>query len=129
MARSTRPPDTTGGETGIKDGFGGQRLLIVPGHRVKEVAALPLRRDLRVTHLGQFREARRHLVTRPKGAAEHVWIDVSGQHHSPGAVDLIVLPAALPTATSPIRKCLGRSSGFTSRATAPPTMLRRWVSM
>lgn len=102
MARSIRPLETTAGETWIEDGFEGQRLLIAPGQRVKEVAALPLLRDLRVTHLGQFREARRHLVTRPKGAAEHVWIyclagrggvEVGGRHHSPGAGDLIVLPA------------------------------------
>lgn len=105
MARSIRLPDTTDDETGIEDGFEGQRLLIVPHHRVKEVVALPVLRDLRVTHLGQFREARQHLVTRPKGAAEHVWIyclagrgkaEVGGRHHALGAGDLIVLPARAP---------------------------------
>ena len=102
MNRTVRSLGTTRGESGIEDGFVGQRLLVVPDYRLKEVAELPVLRDLRVTHLGQFCEARRHLVTRPKGTAEHVWIyclagrggaKLGGRSFSLGAGDLIVLPA------------------------------------
>lgn len=87
---------------GIAEGFERQRLLVVPESRVREVATLPLLRDLRVTHLGQFWEARRHFVSRPKGAPDHLWIyclagrgkaEVGGKPYALGAGDLIVLPA------------------------------------
>ena len=102
MPRARSLAWTRRGESGIEEGFEGQRLLVVPASRVKEVASLPLLRDLRVTHLGQFWEAERHLVIRPKGAVEHVWIyclagrggaEVGGRRYSLGAGDLIVLPA------------------------------------
>lgn len=87
---------------GIAEGFERQRLLVVPEFRLREVAALPLLRDLRVTHLGQFWEANGHFVSRPKGTAEHVWIyclagrggvELAGKRHALGAGDLVVLPA------------------------------------
>lgn len=87
---------------GIAEGFERQRLLVVPEYRLREVATLPLLRDLRVTDLGQFWEAKRHLMTRPKGISAHVWIyclagrggaEVGGKQYALGAGDLIVLPA------------------------------------
>ncbi|WP_265594634.1 AraC family transcriptional regulator [Haloferula sp. BvORR071] len=87
---------------GIAEGFERQRLLVVPEFRSRQVATLPILRDLRITALGQFWEAKRHFVTRPKGAAEHIWIyclagrggaELGGKQHVLGAGDLIVLPA------------------------------------
>ena len=87
---------------GIADGFERQRLLIVPEYRLREVATLPLLRDLRVTDLGQFWEAKRHFMNRPKGITRHVWIyclagrggaELGGKQYTLGAGDLIVLPA------------------------------------
>ncbi len=59
---------------GIAEGFANERLLVVPTHRAKEVAELPVLRDLRVTHLGQFADATNHLVVRKNGTEDYVLI-------------------------------------------------------
>lgn len=91
--------------SGIAEGFEHQRLLIVPEFRIRQVADLPLLRDLRVTRLGQFWKARQHLITRVKGAPEQIWIyclagrgeaEIGGHTHQIGAGDLLVLPARKP---------------------------------
>jgi len=86
---------------GIAEGFANQRLLVVPEHRVKEVAKLPVLRDLLVTHLGQFADAANHHVVRNHGTDEYVLIyclagrgggEIAGDSFTLEAGDLVVLP-------------------------------------
>lgn len=86
---------------GIAEGFANQRLLVVPEHRIAEVSALPVLRDLRVTHLGQFADAANHHVTRNHGTTDYVLIyclagrgggEIAGEPFTLNAGELVVLP-------------------------------------
>ncbi|MES2995264.1 MAG: AraC family transcriptional regulator [Verrucomicrobiota bacterium] len=91
--------------TGIAEGFPNERLLVVPGPRLKEAERMPVLKDLRVSHMGQFAEARNHRVVRNEGVKEHVLIyclagrgggNAAGKTFSLGAGDLVVLPPGKP---------------------------------
>ncbi len=58
----------------IAEGFPGERLSILPGSAVRRSHALPVCRDLCVTHIGRFDQVRGHYVSRPHGRPEHVLI-------------------------------------------------------
>jgi len=86
---------------GIAEGFNNQRLLIVPKQRLKEVENLPVLRDLRVSHVGQFSDASHHLVHRENGLDEYVliyclaglgWVDIHGEYTEIKAGTLVVIP-------------------------------------
>jgi AraC family transcriptional regulator of arabinose operon len=62
----------------IAEGFPGQRLLVLPPAVVRRAAALPVCRDLMVTHIGAYQTAPRHFVDRRKGTNEHVLIVCQG---------------------------------------------------
>lgn len=89
---------------GIAEGFANQRLLVVPTHRVREIAKLPVLRDLRVTHLGQFAAAKNHLIVRKHGTGDYVLIyclagrgggEIAGGSFTLEAGDLVVLPPGI----------------------------------
>ncbi|QJE95716.1 AraC family transcriptional regulator [Luteolibacter luteus] len=65
---------SSGPESRIAEGFTGQRLVIVPRDRLSATKALPVIRDLQVTHIGHFGPARNHFVKRLHGTAEHILI-------------------------------------------------------
>jgi len=86
---------------GIAEGFANQRLLVVPEHRVAEISTLPVLRDLRVTHLGQFADAANHHVIRKHGTPDYVLIyclagrgggEIAGEPFTLQAGELVVLP-------------------------------------
>ncbi len=58
----------------IADGFPGERLTIISAAVVRRARALPVCRDLCVTHTGRFDHVRGHFVTRPHGRPEHILI-------------------------------------------------------
>lgn len=58
----------------IADGFPGERLTILPSLVMQRAQALPVSRDLRVTHTGRFDHVKGHYVSRPHGRAEYVLI-------------------------------------------------------
>ncbi|MCW1923875.1 AraC family transcriptional regulator [Luteolibacter arcticus] len=85
----------------MAEGFAGQRLLIVPQDRLRRGEALPVIRDLQVTHIGHFNSARNHFVYRRKGCPHFVLIyclagaghcKYRGQTWDIGSGGLILLP-------------------------------------
>ena len=57
-----------------REGFPGQRLVVVPPDLVRQVSSLPVTRDLSVTHLGHFVTAPGHFVHRPRGTGQ--WLAI-----------------------------------------------------
>lgn len=57
-----------------KEGFPGQRLVVVPAEVVRRGSRLPITRDLGVTHLGHFVTAPGHFVKRSHGSGQWVMI-------------------------------------------------------
>lgn len=89
----------------IPEGFPRQRLVIVPSSVLQRCEALPLIRDLYVTHIGSFPTAPNHYVERPAGAAEVVLIyclsGVGSLDLGRGPIELtegdaVVIPPATP---------------------------------
>ncbi len=73
----------------MAEGFPGERLAILPAAAVRRAQALPVCRDLTVTHTGRFDHVLGHYVARPHGVKEHVLImclagegRVKIEHHS-----------------------------------------------
>jgi AraC family transcriptional regulator of arabinose operon len=58
----------------LADGFPGERLCILPAGVIRRAHALPVCRDLCVTHTGRFDRVRGHYVSRTHGRPEHVLI-------------------------------------------------------
>ncbi len=58
----------------IREGFPGQRLVVIPPRVVARAAALPVCKALYATHIGRFDTARHHFVSRNQGAPEHIFI-------------------------------------------------------
>lgn len=94
------PPSTVR----VAEGFAGQRLLVVPADRLEAGAALPVVRDLQITHIGHFQAARHHFIQRRKGCSQHILIYClkgSGQCKVEGKAwrvrpgDLVLLPAKM----------------------------------
>lgn len=57
-----------------REGFPGQRLVVVPQPLVAAAGRQPVTRDLCVTHIGHFSAAGGHFVERKHGTAEHIMI-------------------------------------------------------
>lgn len=89
----------------LAEGFPGQRLIVLPPAVLRRAEALPVCRDLRVTHIGAYQNAPHHFVERPKGAKEHILIVCQGgqgvcsigkRRHPLTSGHAIILPAGLP---------------------------------
>ena len=87
------------------EGFPGQRLVVVPSDVVIRGGAMPVVRDLQVTHLGHFASAPGHYVQRPNGAPQWVMIyclsglgavQFGGRQFELGEEDLVFLPPGEP---------------------------------
>src|ERR1044072_828170 len=62
----------------VAEGFPGQRLVVLPPAVVRRGLALPVCRDLLVTHIGAYQTAPHHFVDRPQGAPQHILIICQG---------------------------------------------------
>lgn len=91
----------------IREGFAGQRLVVVPRPAVREALSRPVTRRLLVTDCGYFPAARDHGRSRTQGAAQSIvivcvsgsgWVRVNGVEHRIGAGTALILPAGLPHA-------------------------------
>lgn len=75
MVISLKPMDETTADEdlgAIRDGFAGQRMLVVPRTVATEALRHPLTGKMLVTDAGYFPHAARHGRTRPRGAGEHI---------------------------------------------------------
>ena len=86
-----------------KEGFAGQRLLVLPPLVVAQMAANPLTAPLHLTHIGYYPAAAQHWVDRPAGAGELVliycvsgqgWVEQAGHRREVPAHHACLLPAA-----------------------------------
>jgi AraC-like DNA-binding protein len=58
----------------IREGFPGQRLVVVPPRIVNRAVHLPVCRALLPTHIGRFDSAKHHFVERKNGTPEYIFI-------------------------------------------------------
>jgi hypothetical protein len=75
MVNSMKSMDETAANEGlgtIREGFVGQRMLVVPRTVVADALRHPLTGKMLVTDAGFFPHAARHGRTRPRGAGEHI---------------------------------------------------------
>jgi AraC-like DNA-binding protein len=86
----------------IRDGFAGQKLIVLPGDTIKTLATHPVTASLYLTHIGFFPRARYHYVERCSGAAQHIliyctggkgWYQYSGRRVEIAANEFFSLPA------------------------------------
>lgn len=87
--------------TRIREGFPGQRLVVVPSSILETARTNPVAAALFPTHLGRFDQARHHHVERRQGAPDHVFIlclagagfvRLGGRRRSMESGDAVLLP-------------------------------------
>lgn len=93
--------------THLREGFAGQRMLVVPRPVVRAALARPVTGRLTVTDAGVFPHAAAHGRSRPTGAAEHIllvctdgtgWCRTGDEQVAVGRGDAAVLAAGVPHA-------------------------------
>ncbi|GAB1818740.1 AraC family transcriptional regulator [Herbidospora sp. RD11066] len=91
----------------IQEGFRNQRLTVVPRRVVAEASARPVTRRLMVTDAGYYPEAADHLMRRPRGIEEAVfilctsglgWANVGSTPYRVGSNAALVIPRGVPHA-------------------------------
>nr|WP_062339194.1 AraC family transcriptional regulator [Herbidospora sakaeratensis] len=91
----------------IQEGFRNQRLTVVPRRVVAEASTRPVTRRLMVTDTGYYPVATDHLMRRPNGIEEAVfilcagglgWATVGGVHYRVGSNAALVIPRGVPHA-------------------------------
>ena len=101
MSAESIPADQEHAPRRLREGFPGQRLVVVPARIVRRSLRQPVTRDLCVTHIGRFAAARGHYVRRSRGTPQFVlFFCLSGagsctlgrRTFPMGAGDLVVLP-------------------------------------
>jgi AraC-like DNA-binding protein len=89
----------------IRDGFEGERLVVVPQAVAQKCESLPVVRDLFVTDIGHFPTARHHFVERASGAPETIfiyciegrgWCELDGQTHDVTEGTALFIPEEMP---------------------------------
>jgi AraC-like DNA-binding protein len=87
---------------GLREGFAGQRMLVVPRATVAKALRHPVAGKLLVTDAGCYPRAAGHRRSRPKGAREHVllvctegagWCRVGGEEVAVARGGTVLLPA------------------------------------
>ena len=89
----------------IRDGFEGERLVVVPQAIAEKCESLPVVRDLFTTDIGHFPSARHHFVERPSGTSEIIfiyciegrgWCELSDRTHTVDEGTALFIPANTP---------------------------------
>lgn len=90
-----------------REGFPGQKLLVVPRSIVRSALAAPLTSQLLVTDCGYFPHATSHGRVRPNGSGQAIvivcsqgsgWADVDGTRHAVEPRQALVIPRRTPHA-------------------------------
>ncbi|MCW3094329.1 MAG: Transcriptional regulator, AraC family [Ferruginibacter sp.] len=88
-----------------RQGFEGQRIIILPGIIVNILAKHPITKQVFITGIGYFPKARNHYVERIPGIGEHIliyctegsgWIETDGKKIDIDPSQLIIIPANTP---------------------------------
>lgn len=96
---------TVEGDGALRDGFAGQRMVVVPRPTVRAALARPVTGRLVVTDAGFFPHAARHGRSRPHGAREHVllvctdgagWCRTADGRFDVRPGDVVLVPAGTP---------------------------------
>lgn len=86
----------------IADGFKGEKAIVTPYNIRHMQAANPITRQLYVTHIGYYPNARHHYRERPEGSNENIfiyceegkgWITHEGRQHSLSKNEAFIIPA------------------------------------
>ncbi len=91
----------------IEEGFPKERLTKFPLEVTRRAEELPFLRNLYVTDMGHFPDARNHYVNRPEGSASHIviyntagmgWCELGGKRFQVPPKYALVIPAGTPHA-------------------------------
>lgn len=106
--RAGRPrPAAARAASAREDGFGGQRIVVLPRAVTAQALREPLFAGLLPTDVGWYPAARGHRRERPAGAAEFIFmhclagagrVEVGGASHAVSAGELVAIPAGAPHA-------------------------------
>jgi AraC-like DNA-binding protein len=88
-----------------REGFKGQRILVVPRPVLEQTSRDPLLKGLLATDAGYYPKAKGHICAREEGAPETIfiycaegsgWCEIGGHWHDVAANQLLVVPAFTP---------------------------------
>ena len=88
-----------------KDGFTGQRAIVLPPAIIELLQNNEITNLLYVTDIGFYPKASGHYRTRPEGASQHIliyctegkgWFNVNGVHHDIEKEQFFIIEAGLP---------------------------------
>ncbi len=88
-----------------KEGFKGQRSIVVPEYILEEMAGHPHHSLLHLTDIGYFPNAADHYRSRPNGCSQYIlmycvsgsgWISVDSKKHEVKANQYFIIPAGKP---------------------------------
>lgn len=91
--------------TAIKEGFIGQKLLIIPNNIISKIRSMPLANFLYVTDIGYFPNAKHHQRQRQKGSNQYIliycvegkgWIKIHKKLHHVSPNQFIIIPKDTP---------------------------------
>ena len=91
----------------IKDGFQGERAIILPPAIVRELETDPLGRQLHITDIGYYPHASHHYRERKQGISQYIliycvdgrgWAEYRQERHSVSSGQFFIIPAFLPHA-------------------------------
>lgn len=89
----------------LRQGFSGQRIVVIPRAVVRQMRRHPLLVQFLPTDVGYFPCASRHLRERRVGIDQTIfiycikgagWCEIDGRHTAVGSGDLLVIPAGVP---------------------------------
>lgn len=88
-----------------REGFTGERLIVIPGPQSAAMAADPLTADVHPTDAGHFPSARGHFVRRERGSPQVIllyctaglgWLKVAGRRVTMGSGTVAMVPPGTP---------------------------------
>lgn len=91
----------------LRDGFSGERALVLPQFAIREMESDPISSMLHITDIGYYPKAHHHFRERTEPITQYVfiycvegagWFKVGGQRYAVSANQYFILPAGVPHA-------------------------------
>ena len=96
----------TGHYTRLREGFSGQRLIVLPRTMISGFLNTdPVTRHLYITDIGYYPKAQFHYAHRPEGIDQHIiiyctdgsgWLEIADRHVTLSASQFMLIPAGTP---------------------------------